>query len=54
MVNFDIIDKTNNDFPKGDKSRILIVLYHKQKIIGMDFCEGKVEYLGKNGMSILG
>ena len=34
MVQFDIIEKTKNEWLKGDKSRIIIMLDHNQKVIG--------------------
>ena len=37
-----------------DKSCILIVLDHKQKILPMKYREGQIEYFGKKGMSLLG
>ena len=37
-----------------EKNSIINVLDHKQKVLGMNFCEGQVEYFGKKGMSILG
>ena len=39
MVQFDIIEKFNNKWTKGGKNRILIVLDHKHKILGMKFSE---------------
>ena len=54
MVQFDIIDKTKNECLKGGKSIILILLDRKQQVLGMIFCEGKVEYFVTYGISILG
>lgn len=36
------------------KSRTLIIMDHKQKILSMKYGEGQVEYYGKKGMSLLG
>ena len=30
------------------------MLYHNQKVLGMDFYEEKVEYFGKTGVSLIG
>ena len=48
-----MIYKTNNECLKGDKYRILTVLDHKHKVLGIVFFNGKVEYFGVNGMSLL-
>ena len=54
MVQFDIINMTKDEWFKVDISRIITVLNHKQKVIRMRFCEGQIECVGKNVMSILG
>ena len=47
MVQFKMIEKNNNKRLKGDKSRIIIVLYYKQKILGIKFNARQVAYDGK-------
>ena len=47
MVQFDIIDKTKNEFLKGDTYSIIIVLDHNQKVPGMDFVRGRWNILDK-------
>ena len=54
MVQFNMIENTNNEWLKGGKSIILILLDRKQQVLGMIFCEGKVEYFVTYGISILG
>ena len=54
MAQFYVIGKIGNDWMKGVKTRILIVLDNKQNFIGMKFHEGQVEYFGKNFLIILG
>lgn len=39
---------------KTDRSCVLIVMDHKQKILPQKYREGQVEYFGKKGMSLLG
>ena len=48
MVNFDMIDNTKNEFLKGDKSRIIIVLDKNHKFLGKNFHGGQVEHFGKH------
>ena len=47
MVQFDMIDKTNNECLKGDKFRIITVLDHKQKFLGMYFVRSRWNILAK-------
>ena len=42
MVQLNIIEKFNNKWTKWGKSRILVVLDHKHKDLGMNFSEGQV------------
>ena len=53
MVQLDIIDKIKNEWLKGDKYRILVVFYYNNKVLGMNICDGQVEYFGKKGTIIL-
>jgi hypothetical protein len=41
-------------YQRLSKEEVLIIIDHKQKILGMKFREGQVEYFGKQGMSLLG
>ena len=54
MVQLDMIYKINSKYMKGEKSGIIIVLDHKQEVLGMSFCEGQVEYFGKKWMDLVG
>jgi hypothetical protein len=53
-VQFYEIHKLKEEWLKADSSRFLIVMDHKQKVLGMKYREGQVEYFGKKGMSLLG
>ncbi|XP_040564364.1 uncharacterized protein [Lepeophtheirus salmonis] len=39
---------------KGDSSRILVVIGHKQKVLPMKYCEGQIEYYRKKAMNVIG
>ena len=42
MVQFDIIYKLNNKWLRGDTIMIIVVLYHKHKVLGITFLERRV------------
>ena len=52
-IQFDAIKKTMNDL-KEDKSTVLMIIDHKQKIEPMKYRESQIEYYGKKGMSFIG
>ena len=54
MVQLDIIYKIKNEWMKGYKSKNIIMLDHKKKVLGMKFHGGKVDLFWRNGMIILG
>jgi hypothetical protein len=41
-------------YQRLSNDEVLIIIDHKQKILGMKYREGQVEYFGKQGMSLLG
>jgi len=53
-VQYTAIDEIKRLVCDGQGTRIMIVLDHKQKILGMKYREGQVDYFGKKGMSLLG
>ena len=53
-VQFSAINKVKQWIKEDNKSRILVVMDHKQKVLSMKYREGQVEYYGKKGMSLLG
>lgn len=53
-VQFHEINKIKEQWLKGDSRRVLVVVDHKQKVLGMKYRESQVEYFGKKGMSLLG
>jgi len=53
-VQFAAIDGIKNWVNEDPKTRVMIVLDHKQKILNMRYREGQVDYFGKKGMSLLG
>ena len=44
MVQFDMIDKINNEWFKGGTSKITTVLDHNKKVLGRNFSGGQIEY----------
>ena len=53
MVQFDIIENIKNDYLKENKYRIIIVLDHNHKFLGMKFCEEQVKYFSKRAWESL-